>query len=57
MGSASYLNRLLKRATHRLYHLGPDSQEVCLPPNQRVGLGHARLSIIELQPRPWRSKS
>jgi asparagine synthase (glutamine-hydrolysing) len=38
----------LKRATNSLYHRGPDSQGVWLSPNQRVGLGHARLSIIDL---------
>jgi hypothetical protein len=38
----------LKRATNSLHHRGPDSQGVWLSPNQRVGLGHARLSIIDL---------
>ena len=38
----------LKRATNSLYHRGPDGQGVWLSLNQRVGLGHARLSIIDL---------
>ena len=38
----------LKRATNSLRHRGPDSQGVWLSPNQGVGLGHARLSIIDL---------
>jgi asparagine synthase (glutamine-hydrolysing) len=38
----------LKRATNSLRHRGPDSQGVWLSPNHRVGLGHARLSIIDL---------
>ena len=39
----------LKRATNSLHHRGPDSQGAWLSPNQRVGLGHARLSIIDLK--------
>ena len=38
----------LKRATSSLHHRGPDSQGAWVSPNQRVGLGHARLSIIDL---------
>jgi asparagine synthase (glutamine-hydrolysing) len=38
----------LKRATQSLHHRGPDSQGAWLSPNQRLGLGHARLSIIDL---------
>ena len=38
----------LKYATNCLRHRGPDSQGAWLSPNQRVGLGHARLSIIDL---------
>ena len=38
----------LKRATNSLHHRGPDSQGIWLSPNQRVALGHARLSIIDL---------
>src|SRR5215469_5135907 len=38
----------LKRATDSLHHRGPDSQGAWLSPNQRVALGHARLSIIDL---------
>ncbi len=38
----------LLRATQRLRHRGPDAQHVWTPPHGRVGLGHARLSIIDL---------
>jgi asparagine synthase (glutamine-hydrolysing) len=38
----------LKRATNSLHHRGPDSQGAWLSPNQRTGLGHTRLSIIDL---------
>ena len=38
----------LLRATQRLRHRGPDAQHVWVPPHARVGLGHARLSIIDL---------
>jgi asparagine synthase (glutamine-hydrolysing) len=38
----------LNRATKALHHRGPDNQSIWLSPNQRVGLGHARLSIIDL---------
>jgi asparagine synthase (glutamine-hydrolysing) len=39
----------LKRATNILRHRGPDSQGLWLSENQNVGLGHARLSIIDLR--------
>src|SRR5215831_21302338 len=38
----------LLRATQRLYHRGPDAQRCWISPHRRVGLGHARLSIIDL---------
>jgi asparagine synthase (glutamine-hydrolysing) len=38
----------LGRATRSLTHRGPDGQRWWLAPDQRVGLGHARLSIIDL---------
>ncbi len=38
----------LKRATNSLIHRGPDNQSVWLSTDQRVGLGHTRLSIIDL---------
>src|SRR5215510_7425912 len=38
----------LERATQSLIHRGPDHQSVWLARDQRVGLGHARLSIIDL---------
>jgi len=38
----------LQRATRRLFHRGPDGQRHWISPDRRVGLGHARLSIIDL---------
>jgi asparagine synthase (glutamine-hydrolysing) len=38
----------LIRATSTLHHRGPDGQGAWLSPDQRVGLGHVRLSIIDL---------
>ena len=40
--------KLLERATHSLKHRGPESQRCWISADQRVGLGHARLSIIDL---------
>lgn len=37
------------KATASLYHRGPDGQKSWIAPHHRVGLGHARLSIIDLQ--------
>ena len=39
---------VLERATERLYHRGPDGRRYWVAPHRRVGLGHARLSIIDL---------
>ena len=38
----------LHRATRTLYHRGPDGQRHWISQDRRVGLGHARLSIIDL---------
>lgn len=38
----------LEAATQSLYHRGPDGQRVWISPDGRAGLGHARLSIIDL---------
>ncbi len=38
----------LERATHRLISRGPDGQRTWVAAHGRVGLGHARLSIIDL---------
>jgi len=38
----------VERATNRLYHRGPDGQRQWISRDGRVGLGHARLSIIDL---------
>lgn len=37
------------RATRRLRHRGPDAERVWVSSDRRVGLGHARLSIIDLE--------
>ena len=39
---------MLERATRSLYHRGPDGQRQWISPDHRVGLGHTRLSIIDL---------
>ena len=39
----------LSRATARIRHRGPDGQRQWIAQHGRVGLGHARLSIIDLQ--------
>src|SRR5262249_39488376 len=41
-------NESLRRATASLHHRGPDSQRLWVSNDQRAGLGHARLSIIDL---------
>jgi asparagine synthase (glutamine-hydrolysing) len=38
----------LERATLRLNHHGPDGQKMWISDDLRAGLGHARLSIIDL---------
>jgi asparagine synthase (glutamine-hydrolysing) len=38
----------LRRATAALHHRGPDGQRQWIAPHGRVGLGHARLAIIDL---------
>jgi asparagine synthase (glutamine-hydrolysing) len=39
----------LARATKSLSHRGPDGQRWWISPNEQAGLGHARLSIIDLR--------
>src|SRR5262249_37800772 len=39
----------VQRATQRLHHRGPDGRRHWISPDRRVALGHARLSIIDLQ--------
>lgn len=39
----------LERAVRALEHRGPDGQGTWIDPARRVGLGHARLSVIDLQ--------
>jgi len=38
----------LRHATARLFHRGPDGQRHWISSDRRIGLGHARLSIIDL---------
>jgi asparagine synthase (glutamine-hydrolysing) len=38
----------LSKAIASLHHRGPDGQRSWIAPHRRVGLGHARLSIIDL---------
>jgi len=38
----------LEKSTHALRHRGPDNQRHWVSADGRVGLGHARLSIIDL---------
>jgi len=42
------LAETLEAGTRRLYHRGPDGQRWWISDDRRVGLGHARLSIIDL---------
>jgi asparagine synthase (glutamine-hydrolysing) len=46
--SKPVLRHALNCAVHSLIHRGPDNQSVWLSTDQRVGLGHTRLSIIDL---------
>src|SRR5882757_8763150 len=39
---------LLALATRRLFHRGPDHQEWWIAPDGQIGLGSARLSIVDL---------
>jgi asparagine synthase (glutamine-hydrolysing) len=39
----------LERATASLHHRGPDGQRHWIKQDRRLGLGHARLSIIDLE--------
>jgi len=42
------IREALENATKSLEHRGPDGQRYWIAPDHRVGLGHARLSIIDL---------
>ena len=46
--SKPLLAETLQAAVQRLIHRGPDNQSIWLSKDQRVGLGHTRLSIIDL---------
>ena len=39
---------VMRRMTRSLHHRGPDGQRHWIAPDERVALGHARLSIIDL---------
>jgi asparagine synthase (glutamine-hydrolysing) len=41
-------HEVLARATDRLRHRGPDGEGLWMSPDRRIGLGHRRLSIIDL---------
>ena len=40
----------LKRMVKTIRHRGPDGEGIWISPDGQVGLGHARLSIIDLSP-------
>lgn len=42
---------LLERMTQAIRHRGPDDQDTLFLPQEGLGLGHRRLSIIDLSPR------
>src|SRR5687768_6866329 len=39
----------LRAATTALEHRGPDGKKYWISPEERVGLGHTRLSVIDLE--------
>ena len=50
LGGAGGLNETVARMTATLAHRGPDDEGVWVDRQARVGLGHRRLSIIDLSP-------
>lgn len=51
---------IVKEMTVALHHRGPDSNDVWISPNGCVGLGHARLAIVDLSEhgrQPMQSRS
>src|SRR4051812_41564786 len=40
----------LKKMCDSIVHRGPDGEGLWISPNQKVGFGHRRLSIIDLSP-------
>ena len=40
---------ILKKGIHAIYHRGPDSNDYWISNTKKVGLGHVRLSIIDLK--------
>jgi asparagine synthase (glutamine-hydrolysing) len=49
--SGDFDAELLERMNAAIAHRGPDDAGMCLLPDERVGLAHRRLSIIDLSPR------
>ena len=47
-GIAAFFSRSHPVAKDALHHRGPDNQQQWVSADGRVGLGHARLSIIDL---------
>lgn len=48
--SGNFLESDLKKATLKLNHRGPDDSGIYCNEEKRIGLGHTRLSIIDLSP-------
>src|SRR5580765_6682045 len=46
--SASVTRELIERMTDAIKHRGPDDSGAYISPDARVGLGHRRLSVIDL---------
>src|SRR3989338_10625049 len=40
----------IHRMNERIIHRGPDDEGIYIDPRHRVGLGHRRLSIVDLSP-------
>ena len=48
--SGNFLESDLKKATLKLNHRGPDDSGTYCNEEKKIGLGHTRLSIIDLSP-------
>ena len=46
----SYTENSLKAGLNSIAHRGPDNQSIYIEPQKQIGLGHARLSIIDTSP-------
>lgn len=47
---SDYNQSHLKKMTNTLKHRGPDAQDIFYKENPNIGLGHTRLSVIDLSP-------